>query len=265
MQNEIQLLDKSQRRPFGDGLNWLNQSWCLLKDRFGKWLLVGTIFLLLNMAVGWILGLLATLSGIPFVFDLINTVCSTFMSAGLILTIASHAENGDFEIADVFSGFQLPVKKMILLAVILYLPILWANLFPMEQAPFAITLLWFLLSYVMWLMLPLAVLHELKPLSALKMSISGSLKNILPTFIFVFALCCVVLGFIFVSASVLALALTISANSFGLNYLYHDMLTSFTLFTSSPLNLVMIHLGILLIFMSVYFAYRNIWTNLPLK
>lgn len=262
MKNKIQLLDKPQRQPLGDGLNWLNQSWYLLKARFGKWLLVGTIFLSLNIVMGLILELLAMLSGVPFVFDFINAVFSTFMSAGLILTIASHAENGDFKIAHLFSGFQLPIKKIILLTTVLYLP----SLFQMEQTPFAIVLFWFALPYVMWLMLPLVVLHELKPLSALKMSISGSLKNILPALIFVFVLCFAVSGFILVSASVLALGFTISDNLFNFNYLCHNMLTALTLLTSFPPNLVMIHyLGAFLILMSVYFAYRNIWTNSPLK
>lgn len=262
MKSKIQLLDKPQRQPLGDGLNWLNQSWYLLKDRFGKWLLVGTIFLLLNMAVGWILGFLATLSGVPFVFDLINTAFSTFMSSGLILTIASHAENGDFEIAHVFSGFQLPIKKMILLTIVLYLPILWASLFPMEQAPFTITLLWFLLSYAMWLMLPLAVLHELEPLSALKMSISGSLKNILPALGFVFLVSFVSGGFMMTVAFILMFVFGMSASAVNVQLLGTGQLAAWL---ATPMIYLMILVAILFTFMSVYFAYRNIWTNSPLK
>lgn len=262
MKSKIQLLDKPQRQPLGDGLNWLNQSWYLLKDRFGKWLLVGTIFLLLNMAVRWILGFLATLSGVPFVFDLINTAFSTFMSSGLILTIASHAENGDFEIAHVFSGFQLPIKKMILLTIVLYLPILWASLFPMEQAPFTITLLWFLLSYVMWLMLPLAVLHELEPLSALKMSISGSLKNILPALGFVFLVSFVSGGFMMTVAFILMFVFGMSASAVNVQLLGTGQLAAWL---ATSMIYLMILVAILFTFMSVYFAYRNIWTNSPLK
>lgn len=262
MKSKIQLLDKPQRQPLGDGLNWLNQSWYLLKDRFGKWLLVGTIFLLLNMAVRWILGFLATLSDVPFVFDLINTAFSTFMSSGLILTIASHAENGDFEIAHVFSGFQLPIKKMILLTIVLYLPILWASLFPMEQAPFTITLLWFLLSYVMWLMLPLVVLHELEPLSALKMSISGSLKNILPALGFVFLESFVSGGFMMTVAFILMFVFGMSASAINVQLLGTGQLAAWL---ATSMIYLMILVAILFTFMSVYFAYRNIWTNSPLK
>ncbi|QMT31992.1 hypothetical protein [Alysiella filiformis] len=265
MDNTIQLLNKSQRQSLGDGLNWLNQSWHLLKTRFGKWLLVGTIFLLLNIAVSWILGFLAQLSGVSWIFDLIDSVFDTFMVAGLILAIASHAENGDFEIADMFSGFQLPVQKMIVVALIMHLPILLANLFAIEQLPLSIKWLLHLLSYVMWFMLPLVALHGLEPLSALKMSISGSLKNILPALGFVILMSFVFGGFML--GLVFILMLLLGTNGITMNSI--NPLATEQSATASLLMILIFYFPFLLmmlfVLMSVYFSYRNIWTNSPLK
>ncbi|ULJ61309.1 hypothetical protein [Wielerella bovis] len=258
MEDEIQLLNKSLVRSFGDGLNWLNQSWYLLKSRLGKWLLIGILFLLIGIAVNLALGFMAESLNIPFVFDFISTILGTFLSAGLILAIASHAENDDLEIAYLFSGFQQPVKNIILLAVVLYIPFLLETLLVSAETSLFIKFGLLVLSFSMWFMTPLVVLHDINPFSAFKMSVLGSLKNIAPFICFSLSIGLVIMGLIFA----MFVFFGVSISTFSIDAISSGQLEVLIMLLIGFLLTILV---ILFIFMANYVSYRNVWTTHQMK
>lgn len=264
-ERELFLLEQPASRSFGDGLVWSRQAWFLTKRRFGTWLLISLVMNLCFLGVGILAGFLGeTVANIIGI--LANAVALVFYG-GLMGAMASLAEEDDLEVGYLFTGFQYKFVDLLILFVLMILLLIPIGIL-VGGLTYALgkssLIIWIILGYALLSMaggltLPLIMLHDVKPMQAIKMSFSGSLHNLLPILCAVIVLCLVGLG---------------------LGFTFMMLFGSFTAFSQfsqfSQLNIwAMIGLGLAIFLFAlilpifnaglVYASYRNIWTNLPMK
>ena len=185
--------------PAGNGAMWIGNAWRLLKARPGQWALV-----MLMLFVAWIV-----LSMIPLVNFFIQLLVP-FVYAGIALVADEQRRTGSFEPRTLLDGFRrqpgrlLAVGGIVMVAyVILGIFVAIAigiDFFRMATAAQADPSIFFSLKNLLVIliciaiMLPvgmaaylapqLIVLHDQPPVEAMKMSLFGTLKNILPGLVF---------------------------------------------------------------------------------
>lgn len=259
MEQEIQLCEEPNQCSFSDGWLWIKQAFSLSLERSGTWMFMSFI-MCLCLGVVLIVSVKAVSSMTAFV--LINQVFGGFLMCGfmggLMVSMASFSEEEDLKISYLFTGFQYKFLDLLILfgcfllmtvglvfASYIVLVLVGVNELLLKLA----TMFIFAFSLMgSWLALPLVMLQDVKPLTAIQMSITGSLKNILP-------ILCVFL----LTVLLMVVLLVVAAIGWG------DILSDRTL---SKTRFLMFLLFLLLPIVNVafaYSAYRNIWTNLPLK
>lgn len=261
----LNLLAEPQSRPFGDGWVWISEAISLIKQRFGIWVAIGLINLLicsgLSLVAGWIHNANFWVAiSINFVLNAIIVM----LFAGLIVAIASLAEEDDLEINYLFTGIQYKFKEILILyflsviGIVLILAILaviaffnggslWA-MQNMEISIFIFGLFYMVLLMCGWFSLPLIMLHDISPLEAMKMSFSGCLKNIAPAICYFLILILVGIGVGFFGRIMI-----------GIIGYYPTIMMMMLLWTISTIFLPVFGMA------TVYTSYRNIWTNFPMR
>ncbi|WP_265503760.1 BPSS1780 family membrane protein, partial [Providencia heimbachae] len=79
----------------GEGVNWISQSWALVKEKLGMWILINIV----------LFALIFIISMIPFLNLLITFITPIFLG-GIIAICENQRKTGQAEIGLLFAGFQ---------------------------------------------------------------------------------------------------------------------------------------------------------------
>ncbi len=236
------LLDEPRQCEAGRGIGWLVEAFNIFKQYWALWIGMGLVY----MIIAFILG------NIPFVNFIYWFLFPYHFGAGFILVCAEQEEGYEPLFGTMFSAFQSHLGELIILAlwnllftILICVPIAFivgiagvgvgvmaSGVMPSNSEALIIILavLVAMLFYVplvmaLYLAPALIVLHDIRPLDAMKMSFRGCLKNIMP-----FLLWGLIVPLICVVAVVLTLGLA--------------------LFVLVPIMII-----------STYVIYRDIWSG----
>lgn len=278
-EQELILLESANKQPFSDGLFWLKHAWHLTKARFWRWMLISFIMNLCITVVSTALTYSSDSLILANVAQILSGVLNVLFTGGLLLGMAALAEGDELEVNHLFAAFQHKWQDLLIL-ILCFIPIVLLYILLMGGAFFAllgggnitsndintnsliIFIIFFVLSYFFMMMvgffsIPLVVLHDVKPLTAIKMSFSGSLKNIAPMIALNLGFFVIGFGLAFI------LGILFGLLSFALNHSPAGIMA--TILTMAPLFIIMALLLPILNAGVIYTAYRNVWTNLPLE
>lgn len=246
-----QLLSEPRAGRAGWGVSWITNALSIFKDNFLLWLGIGVVYLIIAMVMsampiinfvfslisfvfvgGIIKGANAQVTGKELRFDHLFSTFSThlwplivlfvlymaaliiaFIPIGIILIVVSHVIGGIGNVDSMMTAEQIGAGSIIAILLVL--------LFSM--------IAFFFLFVMVWFAPALIVLHNIAPTDAMKMSVKGCLKNILPLFVF---------------SLLLPLLALLSI-----------------LFTLGLAILVVVPIGMI----TYYTSYRDVWTDQPLS
>jgi hypothetical protein len=224
-------------RPAGRGAGWIGDAWRLLRARPGMWaaalvlLFIAYFILAIIPVVGFFVQLL-----VPFFY------------AAIALAADEQRRTGTFELGTLLGGFQkqpgslLAVGGTVILAGIVFVIVLavaiGTQVFGMmasggspDPAIFLSARFWLALLIGLALILPvgfatylapqLIVLHDQPALTAMKMSLAGCIKNILPGI--VFGICAMVLLVVAMIPALLGLLILIPIMAITNYTVYRDI------------------------------------------
>lgn len=272
-----ELLKQAESRPFGDGLNWINQAWQIVKMRFGTWLLISFAFMLCALGTYLLSDLIQSFFGNNNIINLtLGGLISTLvynigiivLSAGLVYAVDSLVVSDTLEVSDLFAGFQYKFKELCILTVFSLIGtfLIFGVLFMMVAMNGGIiwamsnikTLVWiggilyFAMMLAGWLTLPLIMLHDVSAWQAIKMSFSAGIRNIMPMICYGVVIILVMMGVGFAIAFILGLLIPQTS-------------PSMQLFVIMPTFMILGLIFVVFNTASLYATYRNIWTDLPLE
>lgn len=188
------LLDEPRKCEAGRGIGWLSESFNIFKQYWALWIGMGLVYLIIAMVAGQI----------PFVWMLF----AYHFTAGFMLVCAEQEEGYEPSFGSMFSAFQSHFKELFILALwnllftcLIIIPIaiiagitaggVMAMSNPNEGVVLTmvmgalVAMLFFIpLMMAMYLAPALVVLHDIRPLDAMKMSLKGCLRNIIPFLLF---------------------------------------------------------------------------------
>lgn len=246
-----QLLSEPRAGRAGWGVSWITNALSIFKDNFLLWLGIGVVYLIIAMVMsampiinfvfslisfvfvgGIIKGANAQVTGKELRFDHLFSAFSThllplivlfvlymvaliiaFIPIGIILIVVSHVMGGIGNVDSMMTAEQIGAGSIVAILLVL--------LFSM--------IAFFFLFVMVWFAPALIVLHNIAPTEAMKMSVKGCLKNILPLFVF---------------SLLLPLLALLSI-----------------LFTLGLAILVVVPVGMI----TYYTSYRDVWTDQPLS
>lgn len=193
-----------ESRPIGHGWRWYTSAWEIFRADWGMWL--ATILLLFVIMFG--------LQMVPFIGWVASTLLTPVLSGGLMLMAQRASEGRGVELGDLFAGFRertgplMAIGAINLAATLVIVLVMLGPMFSsmgdlssmqgmseeemsramMEQGMGAGSMLMVLLGLALmipwlaaiWFSVPLIFLGERGVGAALKQSLVGCLKNILP-------------------------------------------------------------------------------------
>lgn len=243
-----QLLLEPRSCQSGWGLSWITKAFSIFKEQFLLWIGIGVVYLII-MAVTNVIPV------INFVFAIISFV----FIGGIIKGANAQATGKELRFDHLFSAFSTHLMPLIVLFLLYLVAIIIAvipvgivfivahvlssassinvtvdqissgTIIALVLASLFAMLLFILLSMAVWFAPALIVLHDIRPVAAMKMSLKGSLKNIGPLFVF------------FLVGPLIALLVFICTLGIGM--------------------LVLIPIGMI----TYYTSYRDVWTDQPLS
>ncbi|WP_373741417.1 BPSS1780 family membrane protein [Neisseria sp.] len=288
---QLHLLEQPKRLPAGEGWAWIRQAWRIFRMRSGMWVAMTLILGLVSLGVTIVFGLLASISpALAVVANILNGIVMTALMAGMIFAAHKLLGENRFEISMLFEGISRKFSSFAILALFNYACVLLAQLVMslvsptgklmlmssvgMEQqipaetmtsalsgpAGFLSILLFFVLylpaMMMLWFASSLVMLHDIKPLQAMKMSLQGCLANIRP--MLVYGLAC--FGFSLLITVVLSL-LVLPFIAAGGQAATAIMMGLGMIVVMIPLMLVLLPVLVL----TYYTSYRGVWTDIPLE
>lgn len=287
---QLHLLEQPKRLPAGEGWAWIRQAWRIFRMRPGMWVVMTLILGLVSLGVTAVFGLLASISpALAVVANVMNGIVMTALMAGMIFAAHKLLGENRFDISMLFEGISRKFSSFAILALFNYACALLAQLVmslvsPMgkfmlmssigveQQIPqeamasamsgpagFLSVLLFFVLylpaMMMLWFASSLVMLHDIKPLQAMKMSLQGCLANIKP--LLVYGLVCIGFG-ILITLAVSLVTVPFIASGQAANAM---MAVFLMLVTMIPLMLVLLPVLVL----TYYTSYRGVWTDIPLE
>lgn len=246
-----QLLSEPRAGKASWGVSWITNALALFKDQFLLWIGIGVVYLII----------MAVMSAIPII-NLVFSIISFVFIGGIIKGADAQATGRELRFDYLFSAFNTHLKPLIVLFLLYALTIIIAlipvgvilivvayglgdvgsvsDVMAAEQIgtvsviAHLFILLFAMLIFVfifmmMWFAPALVVLHNIRPIEAMKMSVKGCLKNILPLFIFSLV------------GPIIALLVFLFTLGIGL--------------------LVLLPIGMI----TYYTSYRDVWTDQPLS
>jgi hypothetical protein len=195
-----ELIPGGRRRPLLHGWSWIGAGWALFRHQPGMWILSVVLFYGALVAVGF-----ASIA-IPFANFIVSPL-GVVLWAGF-MAAAHRAHRGEyFNLGELFAGFRKRLGSLLLLGLVYIAGIVaisvglslaagWGmslgfagghvtpeapNFWPVWGAYMAATLLW---ATTVMFAPALMYLNDVPMFSAMKMSITGCLKNILPVLLF---------------------------------------------------------------------------------
>lgn len=187
-----------RRLPAARGLEWLASAFTMFSQKPGVWIAIGLIFMAISL----------TLSLVPGI-SLFGTLLTTPLLGGLMLACCRQRENKAIGIESLFSGFATAGSKLVLLgllyllgsliiSLLILVPALSAGALQLIEDDLSIatpsmdemnTIL-LLLLLMMAALVPLLMAYffapalvavaRLEPLTAMRLSFIGCLRNMLP-------------------------------------------------------------------------------------
>lgn len=233
------------------GISWISHAFTMFREQFLVWLGIGVVYLLIALVGGYLFIVNLALFLVTFVFI-----------GGIIKGCQAQDLGRELRFDHLFSAFRTHFKPLIILS-LLYIVAFIAIMIPtvivlvgmlylfgdvngtnealvngrismgvltgMTGASIVGTLLLIPAIMAIWFAPALIVLHDIKPVQAMKMSIKGCLKNIVPFLVF---------GIVGPIIAILGVTLTL-----GLGFV------------------VLIPVGMI----TYYTSYRDVWTDQPLS
>ena len=247
-----QLLSEPRAGRASWGVSWITNALSIFKDQFLLWLGIGVVYLII----------MAVASSIPIINFVFSIIAFVFLG-GIIKGADAQVTGKELRFGHLFSAFSTHLWPLIVLMLlyiveliiifvliifIFYISVYVLNGMPnaedmalvaeqMTSGTIATLLLTLLLAMLLlfplmmaiWFAPALIVLHNVRPVEAMKMSLKGCLKNIGPLFIF------------FLVGPIIALLVFLFTIGIGL--------------------LVLIPVGMI----TYYTSYRDVWTDQPLS
>lgn len=192
----LRLVPEGRAVPAGHGWEWLATGWELFKRNPGAWILITLIFL----------GIVFLCSWVPFLGFIATYVLSPILLGGVMLGCAELERGGQIEVNHLFAGFREKTSSLVVvgllyvagsLAILVVVGLMFGfSLIPVllgqAQPDLGAALLIFLLAVLVmlalsvplvmaiWFAAPLVMLHDMKPMDAVKASFLGCIKNVIP-------------------------------------------------------------------------------------
>lgn len=246
-----QMLFEPRAGRAGWGIGWITNAFAMFKDQFLLWVGIGVVYLII----------MAVTSAIPIINFVFSIITFVFIG-GIIKGADAQATGKELRFDHLFSAFSTHLLPLIVLFLLYIVTIIIAfipigiifvvvahgmggigsadSMMTAEQigagSIIAILLVllfsmiaFFFLFVMVWFAPALIVLHNIAPTEAMKMSVKGCLKNILPLFVF---------------SLLLPLLALLSI-----------------LFTLGFAILVVVPVGMI----TYYTSYRDVWTDQPLS
>ncbi len=197
---QVRLVPEGRAVPAGHGWQWLASGWELFKRNPGAWILITLIFL----------GIVLLCSFIPFLGAIATYVLSPVLLGGVMQGCAQLERGRSIEVSHLFAGFREKTSSLVVVG-LLYLAgsmvilvvvglIFGFSLIPVflgqAQPDVGAAMQAFLLAVLVmlalsiplvmavWFAAPLVMLHDMRPVDALKASFLGCIKNIIPFLIY---------------------------------------------------------------------------------
>ncbi|MBI3899747.1 MAG: hypothetical protein HY308_15835 [Gammaproteobacteria bacterium] len=180
-------------RPAGNGWQWIATSWTLFKRQPGMWIL--------GIVLSY--GALFLTSLIPFVNFVMGAVWPIF-TAGFVAMAHAAARGERFGLSDLFAGFRhragelflvgliyLAMAAIVVIVFVVIYGTVWFGIVT-GKTPDPAVIATMGLAFLVYILIMMAIgmaisfapalvyLHDVSPLSAIKMSITASMKNMLP-------------------------------------------------------------------------------------
>jgi uncharacterized membrane protein len=194
------LADEPNKVAAGRGIAWWKESWGLFRESPGLWIGMGLALAIISIVIGVI----------PVIGNLAGSLIFPVFTAGLMLGCHSLESGEDLSFGHLFAGFQnnfgrlmmiglLYLLGIIVIVVIFFVFGLGGGFFAVmtggdagmsAAAPVLLLcglvalLLGIPLVMALWFSPALVVLHDMTAFEAMKLSIRGCLRNILPTLIY---------------------------------------------------------------------------------
>jgi uncharacterized membrane protein len=197
---DLELAQPSNSVSAGEGVAWIGAGWKLFARSPIMWIIALVILFIIAVVMNFI----------PILGTLAFQVLSPVFAAGLVVACRAIERGGEFELEHLFAGFKrnfgsLAVVGLIYVGVIIAFMLVFAIIFgfPMvgafmsgnpEQAAAAMAENWMSMLLAMlvcaalfipvlaayWFAPPLVVMHGMAPVAAMKASLMGCLRNIIP-------------------------------------------------------------------------------------
>jgi len=187
----------------GQGVQWWRQAWALFTPQAGLWIVFGVVLM-----IGAVV-----LSMVPLLGGLAIALLTPVLVGGWMLAARKVAQGGSLALADLFVCFQYKLNPLLVLGALLLALTVVIGLVVGGLGMWAVLGLFMggsqgsvggvmaglgsgmlallvalgagmLVSMVFWFAPALVVFHDIAPIDALKGSLSASLKNILPFFLY---------------------------------------------------------------------------------
>lgn len=190
--------------PAGDGWTWIARGWKLFTRAPLMWILSMLIVFVAAIVVNFV----------PFVGGLVFQVFNAVIVAGFVVACRSLERGGEFELEHLFAGFRTRLGSLVIvgllflagsIAIILVFAAfvgftvlgaalggsaeamattLMASAFTILLGALVALLLWVPLMAAFWFAPALVVMHDVKPLEAMKQSLAGSFRNWIPFLVY---------------------------------------------------------------------------------
>ena len=191
-----QLIRDGRTVPAGNGWTWLVSGWDLFKRNPGVWILIIIIFVAIQMVF----------SALPLVGMVASYILTPLLVGGIMSGCAALERGEALEVAHLFAGFRERTGSLVQVGLLYFAGVVAIGLLlgvffgfglvagaltgrpPVaEMATLGLVFLLFFalvvpLLMAIWFAPALVMLHDLKPVDALKASFTGCLKNI-PAFL----------------------------------------------------------------------------------
>jgi uncharacterized membrane protein len=196
------LADEPNKVAAGRGIAWWKEGWGLFRESPGLWIGMGLTLAIISIVVGLI----------PVIGNLAGSLIFPVFTAGLMLGCHSLESGEDLSFGHLFAGFQYNFGRLVMIGLLYLLGIIViialffvfglgggffavmtgakAEMAMMAAVPAMLLgglvalLLGIPLVMALWFSPALVVLHDLTAFEAMKLSIRGCLRNILPTLVY---------------------------------------------------------------------------------
>jgi hypothetical protein len=93
---DMELLDEPRTLPVGAGISWLSESWSMVKNNLGVWILITLVLFVIQVILGII----------PFVGDVVSSIIGPVLTGGILLGVRAIDGGESLRFDYLFEGFK---------------------------------------------------------------------------------------------------------------------------------------------------------------